>query len=79
MIATPTEVYVLQRQRGGAREFRKFEALLKLLAGEWIVEFSVLLDDANVSPAGSIAPWNRLLAPSGTSYASTRHEFDVPF
>lgn len=78
-IATPEGVYVLQRQRGGAREFRTFEALLRLLADEWIVEFSLVLDDAKVIPAGSVAPWNRCAPPIGTSYASSRHEFDVPF
>ncbi|WP_447649153.1 hypothetical protein [Pseudomonas abietaniphila] len=78
-IAASEGVYVLQRQRGGVREFRTFEALLKLLAGEWILEFSVLLDDAEVNPAGSIAPWARFSPPSGTSYASSRHEFDIPF
>lgn len=78
-IAAPEGVYVLQRQRGGAREFRTFEVLLKLLASEGVVEFAVLLDDAKVAPVGPVAPWNRPKLQGDISRASWRHDFDIPF
>lgn len=43
------------------------------------MDFVVVMDNAKVSPAGSVAPWSRFAPPIGTSYASSRHEFDVLF
>lgn len=78
-IAAPEGVYLLQRQRGGAREFKTFEALLKLMASHAVVEFAVILDDATVSARDHVAPWNRPTQKEGTSSASWRHDFGVPF
>lgn len=49
-IASLEGVHIFQRQRGGAREFKTFEAQRSLLAAQGVVEFSVLLDDAKVIP-----------------------------
>lgn len=78
-IASTHGVHILQRQRGGAREFKTFEALLSLLTDEGVVEFAVVLDDAKVVPAGSIAPWTRPPHPGEVSRASWRHDFGIPF
>lgn len=78
-IAAPEGVHVLQRQRGGAREFKTFDVLLHLLASKGVVEFAVVLDDAKVIPSGPLAPWNRPALQGEISRASWRHDFDIPF
>ena len=78
-ISTPAGVYILQRQRGGARKFKTFEALLKLLAGQGVVEFAVVLDDAKVVSGGSLPPWSQPSLQHDVSRASWRHDFDLPF
>lgn len=77
-ISTPAGVYILQRQRGGAREFKTFEALLKLLEGHRVVEFAVVLDDAKVRSGERISPWGPPLK-HDVSLAFWRHDFDLPF
>lgn len=78
-IAAPEGVLVLQRQRGGVREFKTFDVLLSLLASKGVVEFAVLLDDYKVIPSGPLEPWNRPALQGGISRASWRHDFDIPF
>ncbi len=77
-IASDEGIYILQRQRGGAREFKTFEALLSLLAAEHVVEFAVLMDDAEVTSGGA-APWSRPPQRGIVSHAVWRHDFDIPF
>lgn len=78
-IATPEGVHILQRQRGGAREFKTFESLMKLMESNGVVEFAVVLDKARVIPGGPVAPWNRPSPKEEVSRASWRHDFDIPF
>ena len=78
-IASDEGIYILQRQRGGAREFKTFEALLGLLAAEHVVEFAVLMDDAEVTSAGAAPPWSRPSPKGIVSQAVWRHDFDIPF
>ncbi len=78
-IATPEGVQVLQRQRGGDRVFKTFEALLGLLAKEGVVEFAIVLDKATVIPGGPPIPWVGRAPQEEMSRASWRHDFDIPF
>jgi hypothetical protein len=78
-IATPLGVNTLQRQRGGDRVFKTFEALLSLLAGQGVVEFAVVLDKAKVIAAGPPIPWVGRVPNDEMSRASWRHDFDIPF
>lgn len=55
-IANREGLHELQRQRGGARVFRTFEALIKLLADHKAAEISVLLTEAEITSA---LPWSR--------------------
>ena len=78
-IATPQGVNTLQRQRGGDRVFKTFEALLGLLAGQGVVEFAVVLDKAKVIAGGPPIPWTGRAPYDEMSRASWRHDFDIPF
>jgi hypothetical protein len=78
-ISTPEGVKTLQRQRGGNRVFKTFEALLSLLAKEGVVEFAVILDKAKVIPGGPPIPWGGRAPQEEVSRASWRHDFDIPF
>lgn len=78
-IAAPQGVFILQRQRGGVREFKSLEALIKLLASKGVVEFAVLLDDAKVNTGGPVVPWNQRPRAEEISRATWRHDFDLPF
>lgn len=78
-IASLEGVHILQRQRGGARGFKTFEALLSLLSTQGVVEFAVVMDDAKVTPTGPVLPWNRLPNQGNVSRAAWRHDFDIPF
>lgn len=60
-------------------EFKTFAALLKLLAGQGVVEFSVVLDDAKVISGGPLPSWSQPSLQHGVSRASWRHDFDLPF
>ena len=77
--ATPEGVQILQRQRGGDRVFKTFEALLGLLTKEGVVEFAVVLDKAKVIPGGPPIPWGGRAPQEEMSRASWRHDFDIPF
>ncbi|MCE0962207.1 hypothetical protein [Pseudomonas putida] len=78
-VASQEGIHILQRQRGGAREFKTFEALLSLLAAQGVVEFAVVMDDAKITPAGPTMPWDRPPHRGNISRAAWRHDFDIPF
>jgi hypothetical protein len=78
-IASHEGVHILQRQRGGAREFKTFEAMLSLLTAQGVVEFAVVLDDAKITPAGLAPPWHRPPHQGNVSRAAWRHVFDIPY
>lgn len=78
-IVSDEGIHILQRQRGGAREFKTFETLLSLLAAEQVVEFAVLMDEAKVTSAAAAPPWSRPPQRGNVSQAVWRHDFDIPF